>query len=57
MFEPTMLVLYALGAFYAVLGVSLVCKARKPSCRTCLYWQDCLEKHLAITGTPPKRCF
>lgn len=56
MFEPSMLALYAVGAFYAVLGVSLACKARKPSCRTCAYWQDCLEKQLAITSTPPKRC-
>jgi hypothetical protein len=51
-----MLLLYALAAFYAVLGVGLVCKARKPSCRTCLYWQECLDKQLGITGPPPKRC-
>ncbi|MBZ5704156.1 MAG: hypothetical protein LAN63_02295 [Acidobacteriia bacterium] len=57
MFEPTMLVLYALGAFYGVLGVCLVCKSRKPSCRSCVYWQHCLSAQLGITGTPPKRCF
>jgi hypothetical protein len=57
MFEPSLLVLYGLGAFYAVLGVSLVSKARKPSCRTCVYWQGCLSKQLGITGQPPKRCF
>jgi hypothetical protein len=55
MFGPTMLVLCALGAFYVVLGVSLVRKARKPSCRTCVYWQDCLSTQLG-TDTPPKHC-
>lgn len=56
MFESYMLLFYALIAFYAVLGVSLACKARRPSCRTCLYWQHCLETELGITGKPPKRC-
>ena len=56
MFGPTMMALFALGAFYVMLGVSLVRKARKPSCRTCVYWQDCPSTQPRFTDTPPKRC-
>ena len=57
MLEPYMLLAYSLVMFYAVLCVSLVRKARKPSCRTCVFWQHCLSSRVGITDTPPKRCF
>ena len=30
-----------LGAFYAILGVVIVSRATKPTCRNCVYWHDC----------------
>jgi len=57
MLSPYFVVLYLLGGFYLALCVSIVRKSMKPSCRTCLYWQECSVKRLGIVGLPPKRCF
>jgi uncharacterized protein (UPF0179 family) len=43
-------ILAVLGSFYVVLGASLVFRGCKPSCRTCVYWQHCLNKQLGLQG-------
>lgn len=43
--------LYFLGAFYAVFGYVVIRRATQPSCRNCLFWQDCLHEHLAFAAS------
>ena len=57
MLSPYFVILSLLGSFYLVLCVSIVRRAMKPSCRTCLYWQECSVKRLGVVGPAPKRCF
>jgi len=46
-----------LGTFYITLGVAIVRRATKPSCRNCLYWQECsLNAELGRFGPRTERC-
>jgi len=56
MLHPSLLILYALGGFYTVVAIGIFNRARRPSCRNCLYWQTCLNRRLGVSGPPPKRC-
>jgi hypothetical protein len=44
-----------IAVFYAFLGAALIRRNAQHSCRTCLYWQDCLTKGL-ISGPHSSRC-
>jgi len=56
MSDPYLLILCAVGFFYAMFGLAIFRRATKPSCRNCLFWQACQERQLGIVGPPPKRC-
>lgn len=56
MFQPSLLALYFLGAFYGLLTVGIVRRACRPSCRTCMLWQKCLEQQLGMPGMKGKLC-
>jgi hypothetical protein len=46
-----------LGSFYTVLGVVIVRRVTKPSCRNCVHWQDCsLSAQLGSPNLPCERC-
>ena len=48
-------VVLALGAFYTVVGVVIVRRAYKPTCRVCLFRQFCPNRqgeHLNSAGKP-----
>jgi len=52
-----LLALCFLGAFYAILSVIIVRRAVKPSCRNCVYWQDCcLNAQLGGPDPAIERC-
>jgi hypothetical protein len=53
----SLMVLGFLGTFYITLGVVIVRRATKPSCRNCLYWHDCsLNAQLGRLGPGSERC-
>jgi hypothetical protein len=53
----SLLVLCFLVSFYTVVGVVVVRRATKPSCRNCLYWHDCsLSAQLGRPNLPSERC-
>jgi len=56
MAQASLWILAFLGVFYGVLGVSFIRRSNKHSCRTCLYWQQCLAKDLGISGPRHERC-
>ena len=48
-------IVLALGAFYMVVGVVIVRRARQPTCRVCLFRQFCPNRqggHLNSGGKP-----
>ena len=52
-----LLALGFLGAFYTVLGVAIVRRATKPSCRICVFWHDCcLSAQLGHPAPEVERC-
>jgi hypothetical protein len=50
------LFLYGSALFYGLLGVGVLRRARKHSCRVCFFWQTCKERRLGIDGPVPDRC-
>jgi hypothetical protein len=46
-----------LGAFYTFVGVAIVRRATKASCRNCVFWRDCcLSAQLGHPGPALERC-
>jgi|HubBroStandDraft_3_1064219.scaffolds.fasta_scaffold168538_2 hypothetical protein len=45
------------GAFYTFLVVAIARRAKKPSCRICVFWHDCcLSAQLGHPGPTLERC-
>ncbi len=49
--------LYGLAAFYGVIGLLLVRKAQKPTCRICGHREYCPTRQQAQRDPSIKRCY
>jgi hypothetical protein len=49
--------LYALGAFYGVVGLVLVLRAQKPTCHICAYRVYCPIRQRSLWDPSIKRCY
>jgi positive regulator of sigma E activity len=54
MFPP---VLIGIAAFYIALGVVVVRKVRKPTCRVCLLRKSCPNRNLEYADPARKQCW
>lgn len=52
MAATTLWILGAVGSLYLALAASLVYRACKPSCRVCVFWQQCLHDRLGFSAEP-----
>jgi hypothetical protein len=50
-------VILALAAFYTVVGVVIVRRAFKPTCRVCLFRQFCPNRHGEYFNSVGKPCW
>ena len=55
MFHPSLLYLFA--AFYAVFGVLVIRRLRRPSCRICLLRQGCPNRKGRFLGRGGMPCY
>jgi hypothetical protein len=50
-------IILALAAFYAVVGVVIVRRVRKPTCRVCLFRQFCPNRQGEYLDSAGKPCW
>ena len=50
-------ILFGIAAFYAALGVVIVRRFRKPTCRVCLLRQSCPNRQLEYADPTRKQCW
>jgi len=43
--------MYSAGAFYFLFILTIIRRACQPSCRNCMYYQDCLDEQLAYAAS------
>ena len=43
--------MYSAGAFYLLFILTIIRRAFQPSCRNCMYYQDCLDEQLAYAAS------
>jgi len=49
--------LYALGAFYGVIGLVILRRAGKPTCRICVHFEHCPTRRWFLHDPDTKRCY
>jgi hypothetical protein len=57
MFNPIVLAGAVVTALYGVLGVAIVRKLRKPTCRVCLYRGSCPNRETEHLDSTRKQCW
>lgn len=49
--------LYALPVVYGLVGLALVRRARRPTCRVCLHREQCPIRRASMADDSVKRCY